>query len=255
MDNKPEEQQLIVQAQQALAMQPDVVINQARQAAQALKSIIDQKAKKVMINGEQYLEFEDWQTLGRFYGYTAAATETTEVWRDNQLLGFTAKAVVYQNGQVVSNAEASCMRDEPNWKTRPEFMLKSMAQTRACAKALRNVLAWVAVLAGYKPTPAEEMDGVVPAKGNDQPAAQQQEERKATAKQIEYIEKSFRWKKINKTAFEQAGKPLADLSLTEAKKLLELLFDKEREVAITELLRVVGAPSDQRLVGGAEDSE
>jgi len=35
-----------------------------------------------------------------------------------------------------------------------------MAQTRACAKALRNVLAWVVVLAGYAPTPAEEMDSV-----------------------------------------------------------------------------------------------
>ena len=33
-------------------------------------------------------------------------------------------------------------------------------QTRACAKALRNVLSWVVVLAGYRPTPAEEMDGV-----------------------------------------------------------------------------------------------
>jgi hypothetical protein len=33
-----------------------------------------------------------------------------------------------------------------------------MAQTRACAKALRNVLAWVVVLAGYAPTPAEEME-------------------------------------------------------------------------------------------------
>jgi len=32
-----------------------------------------------------------------------------------------------------------------------------MAQTRAGAKALRNVLAWVVVLAGYRPTPAEEL--------------------------------------------------------------------------------------------------
>lgn len=37
------------------------------------------------------------------------------------------------------------------------FQLRSMAQTRACAKALRNVLAWVVMLAGYKTTPAEEM--------------------------------------------------------------------------------------------------
>ena len=41
----------------------------------------------------------------------------------------------------------------------PLFQLRSMAQTRACAKALRNVLAWVVVLAGYRPTPAEELDG------------------------------------------------------------------------------------------------
>jgi len=39
-----------------------------------------------------------------------------------------------------------------------------MAQTRAGAKALRNVLAWVAVLAGYKPTPAEEIVDVIPEK-------------------------------------------------------------------------------------------
>jgi hypothetical protein len=39
----------------------------------------------------------------------------------------------------------------------PLYQLASMAQTRANAKVMRNVLSWVAVLAGYKPTPAEEM--------------------------------------------------------------------------------------------------
>ncbi len=39
----------------------------------------------------------------------------------------------------------------------PTFQLRSMAQTRACAKALRNVLGWVAVMAGYSATPAEEL--------------------------------------------------------------------------------------------------
>lgn len=41
----------------------------------------------------------------------------------------------------------------------PLFQLRSMAQTRACARALRQVFAWVVVLAGYKPTVAEEIDG------------------------------------------------------------------------------------------------
>jgi hypothetical protein len=52
------------------------------------------------------------------------------------------------------------MDDESKWSDKPLYQLRSMAQTRAQAKALRGVLAWVAVLAGYNPTPAEEMDGV-----------------------------------------------------------------------------------------------
>lgn len=39
----------------------------------------------------------------------------------------------------------------------PLFQLRSMAQTRAAAKALRLVFSWVVVLAGYRPTPAEEI--------------------------------------------------------------------------------------------------
>jgi len=44
-----------------------------------------------------------------------------------------------------------------------------MAQTRAGAKAFRNRLAWVVVLAGYRPTPAEEMtEGTVSSAINEQ---------------------------------------------------------------------------------------
>jgi hypothetical protein len=39
----------------------------------------------------------------------------------------------------------------------PLFQLKSMAQTRACAKVYRQVLEFVVKLAGYQTTPAEEM--------------------------------------------------------------------------------------------------
>lgn len=54
----------------------------------------------------------------------------------------------------------------------PLFQLKSMAQTRACAKVLRNVLAWVVVLAGYRPTPAEELDGMASSSETPHPAGQ-----------------------------------------------------------------------------------
>jgi len=138
---------------------PEIIVEQARRAANALKDIVEKKPKKVIINGEQYLEFEDWQTLGYFYGFTVETGETKEIIRDGKIVGYTAKSIVYRNGVRVGGAEAACLRDEFNWATKPEFQLKSMAQTRAAAKGLRNVLAWVAVLAGYKPTPAEEVAG------------------------------------------------------------------------------------------------
>jgi hypothetical protein len=185
----------------AVARPPDVVLEEAHKAAKALMDVMGAKKKKVMMNGEQYLEFEDWQTVGRFYGVTVKVT-STEFIDYGGAKGFLAKAsVLRHDGAEISAAEAMCLNDEEKWSTRtkyewkevldangkmiwepnpdkpgksrpkrekvkvgeesvPLFQLRSMAQTRACAKALRNVLAWVVVLAGYRPTPAEEIDGM-----------------------------------------------------------------------------------------------
>jgi hypothetical protein len=142
-----------------------------------LQQVIAGKPNPVILNGKQYLEFEDWQTLGRFYGVTAKVRQTTQVTYGDNIVGFEAVADAIANGQVISSAEAQCCTDEAKWRSRPiyeyeggrrvkvgeepvpSFQLRSMAQTRACAKVLRNVLAWVVVLAGYAPTPAEEMTG------------------------------------------------------------------------------------------------
>lgn len=149
----------------ALAIQraPDVVLAEATKAAKALHDVIEAKPRKVVFNGKTYLQFEDWQTLGRFYGVTAVgrATKYVEFGEgDYAVRGFeaTADALLVGTGQVISSAEALCLDDEANWGRKPLFQLKSMAQTRAAAKALRNVLAWIVVLAGYAPTPAEEME-------------------------------------------------------------------------------------------------
>ena len=151
----------------ALAIQraPNVVLEEATRAAKALQAIIEAKPRKIVLNGKTYLQFEDWQTLGRFYGVTAVARSTKYVEfgeGKNVIRGFEASADALLVGpdQVISAAEALCLDDETNWSHKPLYQLKSMAQTRACAKALRNVLAWVVVLAGYAPTPAEEMDSV-----------------------------------------------------------------------------------------------
>jgi hypothetical protein len=159
---------------------PDIVLENARTAARALADVISNKKKPVIMNGEQYLEFEDWQTAGQFYGYTVKTGEAIPVEVDG-VKGAKACAdlIDIKTGLYLGGAEAYCMRDEEHWNTRPKyewqgegdnrkrikvgdeivpwFQLASMAQTRAGAKAFRNRLAWVVVLAGYRPTPAEEM--------------------------------------------------------------------------------------------------
>ena len=141
-----------------LVQAPEVVLQEAQRAASALQRVVAGKKKPVIFKGEQYLEFEDWQTVGKFYGLCARTFEATPV----EIFGVKgakarAEVVDLRTGQVVGGAEAYCMRDEENWAAKPWFQLASMAQTRAGAKALRNVLAWVVVLAGYRPTPAEEL--------------------------------------------------------------------------------------------------
>lgn len=139
------------------AIEPSKVLEFAHKAAKALKQVIDSKPKKTIVAGEQYLLFEDWQTIARFYNVTVGTDWTKPIITNGKSFGFEAKAVAYKDGVVISSAEASCFRDEKVWADKPAFQIKSMAQTRAAAKCLRNVFAWVIILAGYKATPYEEM--------------------------------------------------------------------------------------------------
>lgn len=162
----------------AIVRSPEQVIADAVKAANILKKIFEKTKHKVFIRGERYLRLEEWQTAGRFIGVMARPTRTEHV-EIGGAHGFKAyaEAVLVATGQVISGADAMCMTDEAKWLNRPvyqngdngkrvhthdepvpHFQRLSMAQTRACSKALRNVCAWVVVLAGYAPTPAEEMD-------------------------------------------------------------------------------------------------
>ena len=141
----------------APARAPKAVLDAAIDAAKALQDVVKQTQKPLIINGEQYLEYEHWMTLGQFYGFYVMTGEAMPVEIDG-IRGAKATAkLLTREGLIVGGAEAYCMSDEENWQEKPWFQLASMAQTRAGAKAFRNRLAWVAVLAGYRPTPAEEM--------------------------------------------------------------------------------------------------
>lgn len=143
---------------------PRDIIKDGWTAARQLQAIVSKRKDKVVISGKQYLLFEDWQTLGRFFRITAKIALTQEIRDEGKVIGFFARAVALRDSEEISAADAECCFDEDNWKGKPRFQLRSMAQTRAAAKTLRNCLSWIAVLAGYPTATAEE---VAPKRTND----------------------------------------------------------------------------------------
>lgn len=132
----------------------------AQESARLLVDIIKQNNWSRKLGGQsEHIQYEGWQTAGKYYGLSVK-THDSEYIELGGTWGFRAKATVVneRTGVEVGSAEAYCMSDEYNWKNKPKFQLASMAQTRAGSKALRQILGFVIALAGYNPTPAEEME-------------------------------------------------------------------------------------------------
>lgn len=149
---------------------PQAVIKRYSAVASAVAEVIKQQHLYVEIGPRRHVFIEGWQTLGAPLGIFARV-EWTKRLKDGDRWGYEARAVAHRvAGDIISSAEAECWSDEENWRDRADFQLRSMAQTRACAKALRLALGFVMVLAGFEATPAEEMDGV--GQKRSQPRAQ-----------------------------------------------------------------------------------
>jgi hypothetical protein len=125
---------------------------------------------------------EGWGTVGSMVGVFAVKEgEVQEIaWpevvpprlkkqqEDGLAFGYTAsyKAQTLA-GAVVGGGEADCKRTETKWAVKDDHALKSMAQTRAQSKSLKAPLSFIVAMAGYEPTPAEEMDMVEFGSGYD----------------------------------------------------------------------------------------
>ena len=134
-----------------------------QKAAESLMHIVREKKLARKFGGEkEHLFVEAWEILGQFAGLSAVVRSAGPVEIDGVKGAESFVELVDEQGRVIGGAIALCLRDEPNWRNKPFFQLISMAQTRAVSKAFRIKLGWVASMAGYSGTPAEEMDGVHP---------------------------------------------------------------------------------------------
>jgi hypothetical protein len=130
-------------------------IRRATEIAEALSEVIRQKGLVSVIQGREHVQVEAWTLCGSILG-VFPVVEWTRPTAD----GWEARVVAQTlAGQQVGSAEAMCTRAERTWAKRDDYAIRSMAQTRAVSKALRQPLGFIMSLAGFVPTPLEEMEG------------------------------------------------------------------------------------------------
>jgi hypothetical protein len=133
---------------------PAEKMRQMRETAAILAEPIRQR-HIVKIGQSEHVRVEGWTMLGSLLGVYPVT-----IWTRKLENGWEARVeALTRSGEVVGAAEAECLYDEANWKSRDDYALRSMAQTRATSKALRMPLGFVVTLAGFEATPAEEMEG------------------------------------------------------------------------------------------------
>lgn len=140
---------------------PNEVVAEATRHANALAEVVQARRLFTQIGDKRHVHVDGWTLLGSMTGVFPAEEGEAEPVEIDGVKGFkaTVKAVT-RTGQVVGRATAYCMRDEDRWRNAKLHALASMAQTRATSKALKGPLGFIVKLAGFEPTPAEEMSDV-----------------------------------------------------------------------------------------------
>lgn len=151
---------------------PGVVVDRATAVSRALMGVVRAQDLAVTIwqggKPSEYLKVEAWTLLGSMVGVFPVTAWTKPITEGNRTVGWEARVEARtRDGGVVGAAEAMCMRAETTtkrngevvqrWLNADEHALRSMAQTRAVSKALASPLRFVATLAGFAGTPADEM--------------------------------------------------------------------------------------------------
>lgn len=140
------------------SLTPENTIELATRMADMLKDIVERQRLYAVIQGKKFPQVEAWMTIGRMDNVVAREVDGGVIRHDDGSYEATVELIRLADGMVVGRASALCGTpgDRP-WDTRPEPARRSMAVTRATSRAFRLVYSWIMALAGYEPTPADEM--------------------------------------------------------------------------------------------------
>jgi hypothetical protein len=151
----PVEPAPLVQLGTLQANTPTGLVKGAVQIANTLAQLIRQQKLASQIHSREYVRVEGWTVLGALLG--VIAREESVIEKDDGTYLATVALVRMSDEVVVSRASAECGMDEPTWASRPRYARRSMALTRATGKASRLAFSWIMTMAGFEPTPLEEM--------------------------------------------------------------------------------------------------
>ncbi len=140
----------------ARAVGPDGMIALASQMATALKDIVERQRLYAVIQGKKYPQVEAWMTIARMDN--VVAREGQVIANEDGSFEAHTDLIRLSDGAVIGHGSALCgTPDDKPWNTRALPARRSMAVTRATSRAFRQQYSWIMALAGYEPTPAEEM--------------------------------------------------------------------------------------------------
>lgn len=130
----------------------------------AMRELVTEVAKacsgpkfRANIQGKDYPTVQWWTTVGASLGMFPYEVRSEKIVDEKGNMAYESFVEVRRNGLAITSASAICSTSEPLWRNRDEYAVKSMATTRATAKAYRLGLSFLAVMAGLEATPAEEM--------------------------------------------------------------------------------------------------
>lgn len=165
-----------------LGVRPEEVIDIGSSLAKHLNKIIEHPSRPLFtsVKGKKHVHVEGWTTMGAMLGIVPREVESKRL--DDQTWETTVELIKLTDGLVVGRSSHICSKREKAWKYRDDYAIKSMSATRAVGKSFRLGFSWIMVLAGYSPTPEEEMrfaeDTPQKAPFDDEPVAKGQVEQK-----------------------------------------------------------------------------
>ena len=134
----------------------------ATDIANQLADVIEKKKVYRIIEGKKFPVAEAWQTVVALDHAHPNVDWVEPIIENEQTVGYLAKVLIVKNGETIASGIMPCGFDDYSCRgksgTAKHRACMSTAQTWAGAKAARTKYAWIMVLAGYEPTPAEEMD-------------------------------------------------------------------------------------------------